>query len=189
MKRIFICFKIHQPFRLRYFPFYEIGQWDDDYFDETCNRKILRRIVENCYLPANEILLELISKYGDRFKVAFSISGTALDQFIKYFPQVIDSFKTLSETGNVEFLASSNGHSLSFLKSKGEFKKQATEHAEKIKILFGHNPLAYRHIEPHCSPSLKKAIHELGFKVLLTENCQENPEMNGLEKKSISRWF
>jgi len=69
----------------------------------------------------NQILLDLIAKYGSDFKVSFSISGTAMDQFEAFHPDVIESFKKLADTGNVEFLSETYAHSLAALKAKMNF--------------------------------------------------------------------
>ena len=53
---------------------------------------------------ANRMLLDLINQYKGKFKVAFSISGVALEQMEIYTPEVIDGFSELSKTGQVEFL-------------------------------------------------------------------------------------
>ena len=53
---------------------------------------------------ANKAIMQIIKEYGSKFKVAFSISGIALDQFEIYAPEVIESFQKLAKTGSVEFL-------------------------------------------------------------------------------------
>ena len=88
MKRLCFYFQVHQPYRLRNYSFFDIGN-DHNYFDEEKNRNIMRKVAEKAYLPANEILLGLIHKFGSRFKVSFSISGIALDQFEMYAPDVL----------------------------------------------------------------------------------------------------
>ena len=104
MKTICFYFQIHQPFRLKRYRFFDIGN-DHYYYDDFQNEEIIRRIAEQCYLPANRTILEMIKTSGGKFKVAFSISGVALEQMEIYTPEVIDSFKELAATGNVEFLS------------------------------------------------------------------------------------
>lgn len=79
------------------------------------------------------MMLDLIKKYGKNFKVTFSISGLAIEQFEKYAPEVIDSFKALAKTGCVEFLAETYSHSLASLVDEKEFKLQVKMHADLIK--------------------------------------------------------
>ena len=90
-KSLCFYFQVHQPDRLRLYRFFDIGN-DSNYFDDFANRTILNRVAQRCYLPMNAILLELVKKYKGKFKVAFSISGVALEQFEKYNPAVLDSF-------------------------------------------------------------------------------------------------
>ena len=102
-KSICLYFQVHQPTRLRQYRFFDIGK-DSHYYDDFANRSILRRIATKCYLPMNQLLLSQIEKSGGKFKVAFSISGSALAQFERYAPDVVDSFRALAATGCVEFL-------------------------------------------------------------------------------------
>ena len=89
MVSVCLYFQVHQPFRLKNYRIFDIGS-NSDYFDENKNREICKKVAEKCYLPANKVILGLIRKTGGRFRVAFSISGVALDQFEKYSPEVID---------------------------------------------------------------------------------------------------
>ena len=98
MRSICFYFQVHQPFRLRTYRFFDIAS-KHDYYDEYTNQFIMQKVAEKSYLPMNAMLLELIKEYGSAFKVSFSISGTALDQFEQYAPKVLESFKKLAETG------------------------------------------------------------------------------------------
>lgn len=117
MASICFYFQIHQPFRLRNYRFFEIGA-NHNYFDEYKNSEILRRVADKCYIPTNNVMLDLINEYGKAFKISYSISGVALDQFEMYTPDVLKSFQRLAKTGCVEFLSETYSHSLSSLKSK-----------------------------------------------------------------------
>jgi alpha-amylase len=136
MRSICLCFQVHQPVRLKKFRFFEIGN-SDYYYDDFNNEMIIRRVAENCYLPSNKIILDLINKYQGRFRVSFSISGTAIDQFKIYAPEVIESFRELAATGCVEFLAETYSHSLAVMKNKDNFKKQADRICKYRINLFG----------------------------------------------------
>lgn len=164
-------FQVHQPDRLKLYRFFDIGN-DSHYFDEFANRTILRRVAERCYLPMNALLLELVEKYGGRFKVAFSISGTAMEQFEKYAPQVLESFRRLAGTGCVEFLAETCSHSLASLISEQEFIWQVKEHAAAIKRHFGVVPTAFRNTELIYSDRIGATVAEMGYTVMLTEGAK-----------------
>ncbi len=168
MRSICLCFKIHQPVRLKKFRFFDIGN-SDYYYDDYNNEMVLRRVAENCYLPANKIILDLIHKYQGRFSVAFSISGTAIDQFKIYAPEVIESFQELAATGCVEFLAETYSHSLSVLKNKNEFKWQVESHANAIETIFGKRPTVFTNTELIYSDEIGAMVAEMGYKATLTE--------------------
>ena len=76
MKTICFYFQIHQPFRLKRYRFFDIGN-DHYYYDDFANDDIITRIAQRSYLPANATLLEMIKNANGKFKVAFSISGVA----------------------------------------------------------------------------------------------------------------
>ncbi|MEI6765754.1 MAG: glycoside hydrolase family 57 protein [Bacteroidota bacterium] len=171
MRSICFYFQVHQPFRLNTYRFFDIGA-NHYYFDDYRNRYILRRIADKCYLPMNNLLLDLIREYGTGFKVSFSISGTALDQFEQYTPDVIESFRKLADTGCVEFLAETYSHSLSALKSKDEFFRQVNEQRNKIEKLFGQKPTTFRNTELIYSDYIGEMVAELGFKTMLTEGAK-----------------
>jgi alpha-amylase len=131
MRSICLYFQVHQPFRLRTYRFFNIGQ-DHHYYDDYQNRHIIKRIAEKSYLPANNLMLDLIKEYGAAFKVSYSISGTALDQLQMHVPEVIRSFRQLADTGQVEFLAETYAHSLASLCNKDEFVRQVELHASRV---------------------------------------------------------
>jgi len=171
MRSICFYFQVHQPYRLKQYRFFDIGK-DHDYYDEYQNSFIARRVADKCYIPMNQLLLDAIKEFGSMFKVSFSISGTALDQFEEYTPDVIESFRRLAETGSVEFLSETNTHSLSSLKSKEEFSKQVNEHQEKIMRLFGVKPTTFRNTELIYSDEIGAMVADLGFNTMLTEGAK-----------------
>lgn len=168
MRSICLYFTVHQPVRLRKFRFFDIGN-SAYYYNDYHNEFILQRIAENCYLPANNILLELIQKFNGRFKVSFSISGTAIDQFKIYTPEVLESFKRLADTGCVEFLSETYSHSLVSIRDKKEFRNQVDKHALEIENLFGMKPAVFSNTELIYSDEIGATVAEMGFKAVLTE--------------------
>src|SRR3989344_3569659 len=104
MVAVSFYFQVHQPFRLRKdFDFFAIGS-GQPYEDEATNAAILNKVADKCYLPANRLMLDLIERMQGKFRIAYSISGVALEQFERYRPEVIESFQALAATGCVEFL-------------------------------------------------------------------------------------
>lgn len=170
-KSICLYFQVHQPTRLRLYRFFDIGK-DSHYYDDFTNRTILKRIAQKCYLPMNEILLEQIKAHKGKFKLAFSISGSALEQFDRYAPEVIESFRALADTGCVEFLCETYNHSLASLASQTEFQHQVLKHKAAIEEYFGVEPVTFRNTELIYSDSIGAQVHELGFKTMLTEGAR-----------------
>ena len=119
MASVCFYFQVHQPLRLRR---YSVFDTDRHYFDDHKNAEVLRKVVAKCYLPANRMLLETIKRHEGRFRVAFSISGVALEQFEQHAPQVMETFHQLNQTGCVEFMDETYYHSLAFLYSREEFR-------------------------------------------------------------------
>lgn len=171
MRSICLCFKIHQPIRLKKFRFFDIGN-DHYYYDDYANENILKEVAENCYLPANRMIFDLITQYQGKFKVAFSISGTAIDQLKIYAPEVIESFRKLAATGCVEFLAETNSHALSVLKNKTEFRRQVESHAAVIETLFGKRPTVFANTEFIYSDEMGALLAEMGYKAIVTESSK-----------------
>ncbi len=171
MRSICFYFQVHQPFRLRTYRFFDMGV-DHYYYDEYLNRSIMQRIAEKSYLPANRIMLDLIKKYDGKFRVSYSISGIAIEQFQRYAPQVLDSFKELAATGNVEFLTETYAHSLASLSNMAEFKRQVEQHSSMIEELFGSKPVTFRNTELIYSDVIGETVAGMGYKTILTEGAK-----------------
>jgi alpha-amylase len=165
-----VCFyfQVHQPYRMRPYRVLDIGS-PLSYFDEELNREIAEKVARKCYLPTNKIMLELIKRYPGRFKIAYSISGVALEQFEEYTPEVLASFKELAATGQVEFLAETYYHSLSALFDRDEFTAQVEKHREAIKEHFGVTPTTFRNTELIYSNGIADMVEDMGFTTMLTE--------------------
>ena len=170
-KSICLYFQVHQPTRLRLYRFFDIGK-DSHYYDDYANRTILKRVAQKCYLPMNELLLQAIKANKGKFKVAFSISGSAMEQFDRYAPEVLDSFRALADTGCVEFLSETYYHSLSSLASTQEFEHQVQMHKQAIEHYFGVTPKTFRNTELIYSDAIGAEVRELGFTTMLTEGAR-----------------
>ncbi len=170
-KSLCLYFQIHQPTRLRLYRFFDIGK-DSHYYDDFTNRTILRRVADVCYLPMNRLILELVKKYKGAFRVAFSVSGSALEQFERYAPEVIASFRELADTGCIEFLCETYYHSLAALACPSEFTHQVLKHKRAIEEHFGVTPVAFRNTELIYSDHIGEMVYDLGFKTMLTEGAK-----------------
>jgi alpha-amylase len=175
MAAVVFYFHVHQPFRIKHYPMFKIGE-DRAYFapteiDRLNNQKILLKVAHKCYLPMNQVLLDLLNNVPD-FKVSFSISGVALDQFQEFAPEVLESFKRLVATGKVELVNETYYHSLAFIYSKQEFEDQVKKHKQKLKDLFGYETTAFRNTELIYNNDVAKAAEDLGFQVILAEGVE-----------------
>ncbi len=174
MSNICFYFQVHQPQRVKNYRIFDIGH-DHEYFNDQSekdlnNAKVLRKVSSKSYLPANRKIFELLKRYP-AFRVTFSISGVALEQFEKYAPEVIESFTRLVETGRVELLAETYYHSLASIKSKKEFERQVVHHSEKIFDLFGVVPEIFRNTELIYSNDIAENVSAMGYKAMLMEGA------------------
>ena len=167
MVSVCFYFQVHQPFRMSRYQVFDIGT-GKNYFDEDRNKAVMYKVAEKCYLPANRVLLGLLNN-NPRFKISFSFSGVFLEQCEKYCPKVLESFQELVKTGQVEVLAETYYHSLSFLYSEEEFVEQVKLHETKIKNLFGMKPKVFRNTELIYNNALAKKVESMGYKAVVLE--------------------
>jgi alpha-amylase len=168
MPSICFYFQVHQPFRLRNYSFFDIGQ-SYIYEDDKKNEEIMNKVSEKCYLKTNRKMLELIQRHQGKFRISYSISGTAIEQFEKYRPDVLQSFIDLANTGCVEFLSETYSHSLSFIFSKDEFRRQVEKHATVIKKYFNQTPKVFRNTELIFNNELASYIEGMGYEGIVCE--------------------
>ena len=172
MTDIVFYFQVHQPFRLRRYTFFDIGH-RHDYFDDVENARILRRVAEKCYRPMNALLLDQIERHAGAFRVAFSLSGTVIDQLEAWSPETLESFVALAETGCVEFLCETSHHSLAALAQPDEFARQVQAQADRVTALFGRRPSTFRNTELVCSNAIAAQVEALGFVGMLAEGADQ----------------
>lgn len=168
MASVCFYFQVHQPFRLRR---YSVFDTDRHYYDDHKNAEIARKVAHKCYLPANRMLLETIRMHEGRFRIAYSITGVAIEQFQSAAPEVMDTFHQLNDTGCVEFLDETYHHSLAFLYSREEFRTQVELHRAKIKELFGQEPRVFRNTELIYNNDLAHFVSHMGYDAIITEGA------------------
>jgi alpha-amylase len=128
--------------------------------------------VEQSYLEANRMLLDIIKSSNGRFRVSFSISGLALEQFEQYAPEVIESFQELAKTGSVEFLATPYGHSIAALYNDDEFEMQVKMQSDKIHELFGKRPTVFANTALLFSDEIADKVYRMGYKTIMLEDAK-----------------
>ncbi|MDE5568001.1 MAG: glycoside hydrolase family 57 protein [Muribaculaceae bacterium] len=171
MKAICFNFEIHQPFRLKRYRFFDIGN-DHYYYDDFLNDDIISRIAERSYIPACQTLLKMIEDNKGAFKCSIAITGVAIEQIEQYVPELIDLLKRLADTGCVEFVAEPYAHSLASLIDPEEFAEQVKVECEKLHALFGVKPKVLRNTELIYCDELASQIAAMGFKGVLTEGAK-----------------
>jgi alpha-amylase len=165
-------FHVHQPYRVKNYRVFDIGA-DNEYFNDSSgtdldNRFIVEKVANKSYRPTNRVLKELLDRHPE-FRFNLSFSGTALDQFEEYAPDVLESFQELVATGRVEILADTYHHSLAFFYSVPEFKRQVQKHERRIKQLFGVKPKVFRNTELSYRNDLAKWCEDNGYAGIMAE--------------------
>ncbi|QTN32816.1 alpha-amylase [Akkermansiaceae bacterium] len=153
MPDVCLYFQVHQPHRL----------------DEKLNREILNRVADSCYLPANEMFRKRIGESHGLFRMALSLTGTVIEQFRKYRPDVLESFQELVATGGVELLAETYHHSLAFLYSEKEFQRQSDMHLDLMEECFSVRPKVFRNSELIYDNAIAARAETLGFEGVIAE--------------------
>jgi alpha-amylase len=167
MASVCFYFQVHQPFRLRRYSVFDL---DPFYFDNTANKAILEKVAAKCYRPATAKILDLVRRHDGRFRVAYAITGTAMEQLEAWAPDVLEMFQELAATGACEFIGETSHHSLSFLFSREEFSEQVSMHDQQIRRLFGQQPRVFRNTELTYSNELAAHIGALGrYQAILCE--------------------
>lgn len=170
MPSVSLNFKIHTPYFLQ-----NTGKdvsCCSMYFDDMAAQKMINKLADESWLPANKILLSQLKKQQGRFKVAFSISGTAIELLKKFRPDVIRSFKKLVATRYVEFFAETSHNSLSWLYSRNEFRKQVEIHHNLVKETFGAEPKIFRNTELIYNNELAVYVKEMGYQAVFCEGLE-----------------
>ena len=171
MHNLCFHFQVNQPYILRTYRFFDINQ-KHDYFDIYQNNYWINRLAERSYLPANEMLLNIIEKYGSEVAFSFSISGTTIQLFKDYCPQMIESFQQLIATGRVEITGNTFSHSLAALNNKTTFVEQVKLQEKLLLETFGIKPTTFCNTEIIYSDDIGEWLFELGYRVVLTEGAK-----------------
>ena len=171
MKTICLYFEIHQIVHLKRYRFFDIGT-DHYYYDDFENERSITDIANRSYMPALNALEEMIAQHGDYFKVAFSLSGTGIEQLEFHAPQVLAKLQKLNETGCVEFLAEPYSHGLAALANEASFERDVKKQCVKIKEYFGQEPKVLRNSSLIYSDDIGGQAAAMGFKGMLTEGAK-----------------
>lgn len=150
MKSVCFYFQVHQPYRVKRYRVFDIGN-DPEYFNDRSesdlnNRRIIEKVARKSYVPATALLLTLLQRHPE-MRVSFSFSGIALEQLERYAPEALDLFKKVVDTGRAEVLGETYYHSLAFFYSPAEFERQVAKHRDAVRRIFGVWPRIFRNTE------------------------------------------
>ncbi|MDE6717824.1 MAG: glycoside hydrolase family 57 protein [Muribaculaceae bacterium] len=171
MKSVCFYFTIHQPYRLKRYRFFDIGN-DHYYYDDFADDDIITRLAQNSYMPMADTLLEMIQRTNGGFKCSIAISGTAIEQLQMYVPECIDKLRQLADTGCVEFLSGTYAHSLASLEDPEEFLREVKMHDDLIHTIFGKRPKVFANTELIYDDDIALLVKSMGFKTCVTEGAK-----------------
>lgn len=171
-KSIVLYLHVHQPFRIGEYSMYDIKN-RSDYFasahnSRTSNERIVQKVAEKSYLPTNKLLLQLLQQHPE-FRLSISITGTIIEQFAQYAPEVLASFQELVATGRVEVVGETYHHSLAFFYNRDEFATQVKMHESLVEEHFGVKPQSFRNTELAYNDELAQWAEENGYKAVIAE--------------------
>ena len=171
MKTVCLYFEIHQNIHLKRYRFFDIGA-DHYYYDDYENERAISETADNSYVPALHALIEMAERNPGYFKVAISLSGTAIELLENHSPQVIELIQKLKDKCTVEFLAEPYSHGLASLANPAAFRDEVERLCKKVKQLFGQRPTVFRNSALIYSDEIGRQVAEMGFKGMLTEGAK-----------------
>jgi alpha-amylase len=161
MPDVCLYFQVHQPHRLL-----ASGVGGRDF---GLDREILNRVADKCYLPANRMFKKQIEENRGLFRMAMSLTGTVIEQFREFRPDVLESFQELVATGCVELMAETYYHSLACVYSEREFERQVEKHLDLMEECFAVRPRVFRNSELIYSNAIAAKAENMGFEGILAE--------------------
>ena len=171
MKNICFCFQMHVPYRLKRYRFFEIGH-DHYYYDDMATEEHVNWLVQTSYLPLCDTIKNMINLSKGKFHCAISISGTMIEMFEQFNPEMIDILKELAATKAVEFLATPYAYSLASEYNLDEFKRQLKFQSELIETILGVKVQSVWNTELLYTDEAAYNLNKMGYKVMLTEGAK-----------------
>lgn len=172
MKSVCFYFQVHQPYRVKRYRVFDVGN-DAEYFNDRSesdlnNRRIIEKVAKKSYIPTTKLLLDLLKRHPN-FKVAFSFSGTALEQLERHAPEALELFRQVIDTGRAEVLGETYYHTLAFFYSPSEFEHQVGKHREAVRKHFGVWPRVFRNTELSYRNDLGEWADRAGYAGVIAE--------------------
>jgi len=171
MKNICFCFQMHAPMRLKRYRFFEIGQ-DHYYYDDMATEEYVTWLTQTSYLPLCETIREMIKLSKNRFHCAIAVSGTMLELFEQYVPEMIDVLKELADSKCVEFVRVPYAYSLAAQCNQSEFVSQLQQHADKVEDVLGVGSTTLWNTELMYSDEVAEWAWKMGYKTMMGEGAK-----------------
>jgi len=171
MKNICFCFQMHAPYRLKRYRFFEIGH-DHYYYDDMATEEYITWLTQTSYMPLCNTIREMIKLSKNRFHCALAVSGTMLELFEQYVPEMIDVLKELAESKCVEFVRVPYSYSLASQCNMSEFEVQLQQHADKVQDVLGVSSTTLWNSELVYSDEIADWAWKWGYKTLMGEGAK-----------------
>ena len=171
MKNICFCFQMHAPYRLKRYRFFEIGH-DHYYYDDMATEEHINWLVQTSYLPLCQTVKDMINLSKGKFHCAISVSGTMIEMFEQFNPEMIDILKELAATKAVEFLATPYSYSLASEYNETEFKKQLKRQGDLLDSILGVKAQTVWNTELLYTDETAYNLSKMGYKTILTEGAK-----------------
>ncbi|MBR4263956.1 MAG: glycoside hydrolase family 57 protein [Paludibacteraceae bacterium] len=171
MKNICFCFQMHSPYRLKRYRFFEIGN-DHYYYDDMATEEHINWLVETSYMPLCQTIRDMINLSKGKFHCALSVSGTMIEMFEQFNPEMIDILKELAGTKCVEFLATPFSYSLAAEYNMSEMKEQLKKQSAVVENVLGVKPQAIWNTELLYTDEIAYNLNKMGYKLILTEGAK-----------------
>jgi alpha-amylase len=139
----------------------------DSFFFDPQNKEILNRVSDRCYQPAGEILLE---KLDSGFSCALSLSGTVVEQWERWRPDILSLFTQISSHTNTDLIGQPYYHSIaSCFSDLSEFEDQVQMHSDLMHDLFGSRPRIFVNTGLSLNNTIASCIYRMGFSGVISE--------------------
>ena len=162
---------MHAPYRLKRYRFFEIGH-DHYYYDDMATEEHVNWLVQTSYMPLCQTIKEMINLSKGKFHCGLSVSGTMIEMFEQFSPEMIDVLKELAATKAVEFLATPYSYSLASEYNEEEFKRQLKIQGELLESILGVKAQSVWNTELLYTDETAYNLNKMGYKVILTEGAK-----------------
>ena len=162
---------MHAPYRLKRYRFFEIGH-DHYYYDDMATEEHVNWLVNTSYMPLCQTIKDMINLSKGKFHCAISVSGTMIEMFEQFNPEMIDILKELAATKAVEFLATPYSYSLASEYNEDEFKSQLKMQGNLLESILGVKAQTVWNTELLYTDETAYNLSKLGYKAILTEGAK-----------------